>query len=137
MEKRARGSHSSPVLFLGRARKGLVNGWMICSMNEEQICSMNEEQVSPFSHPHTLKELGMDLCSDRQNPWEDYRWLSSKESSQKGTDNYTSLMSRHLLPALCQTLSQNHLCVKHTQTQMDGTAPCLHLLGHLMASVIA
>lgn len=108
-----------PCFIPWQGQKGLVNGWLICSMNK---ASFGQPWNLCFLHPHMLKELGMDLCSDRHNPWGDYMWHSSKESSQKGTDNYASLMSRYLLPALCQAPSQNHLCVKHTQTHMDDSA---------------
>lgn len=43
--------------------------------------------------------------------------LSTKESSQNGTDIYASLMSRHLLPALCEALNtESPLCKTHTNS---------------------
>lgn len=129
------GESFQPCFIPWQGQKEFVNGWVTCSMNKANLGV--PWNLSTFCHPHMLKELRMDLCLDRQNPWGEYMWLKSKESSQKGTDNSASLMSRHLLPALGQALSQNHLFVKLTQTHMDDSAPLLHLLGHLMASVIA
>lgn len=86
---------SQPITLIPwQGHTWLVNGWVICSMDKARL----GVPWSLFSHPHTKEELGKNLCSDRQNNQENWMQLSTKESSQNGTDIYASLMSRHLLP---------------------------------------